>query len=89
MAILGQVHAAEARFDDAERCFGEALSTLETATPGFELGVALLRYGEVLRARVDAIARARATIARARDVFRSSGNLTWQARAEQALEHLV
>jgi adenylate cyclase len=87
LSVRGSICSHDGDAAAANAAFAEAIATLESTSSVFELGIALYRYGEMLRDSGDA-AGGRVRIERAKDVFTSVGNVTWRARADETLASL-
>ncbi len=82
--VLGQIHAARQRYDDAALAFCEAIAGFEKTGSRLELGRALCCRASLRIDRGDA-AGARADAARARDLFAETGAARDRERAEGLL----
>ena len=84
LRVLGQIHAARQRYDDAALVFGEAVTGFEKTGSRLELGRALCCRASFRIDRGDP-AGARADAERARDLFAETGAARERERAEGLL----
>ncbi|HSS70102.1 MAG TPA: AAA family ATPase [Casimicrobiaceae bacterium] len=82
--VLGQIHAARQRYDDAALAFGEAIAGFEKTASRLELGRALCYRASLRIDRGDANG-ARADASQARDLFAETGAMRDRERAEALL----